>query len=149
MHEIKAELLNAIRSLKVKIDDEQIAILDRGIPHNLTKLKEDYMVVYTFAFQGRYLKIGKAGPKSLSRVNNHHYNPDSSESNLSKSILSDPDFQRFSLTKDNIKEWIQSNTLRIDIQIESGLGISVLNFIEACLHLKFQPKYEGFKKQRF
>lgn len=149
MCRLKDELLHVIRSLNVKIDDEQIHILDRGIPHKLTKLNEDYMVVYTFAFQERYLKIGKAGPKSFARVNSHHYNPNSSNSNLSKSMLSDRDFCSFALTEESIKDWIKNNTARLDILMEKRLGIFVLNFVEAFLHLKFQPKYEGFETQRF
>lgn len=149
MNGLKDELLNAIRSLNVKINDEQIHILDRGIPHKLTKLNEDFMVVYTFAFQGLYLKIGKAGPQSFARVNSHHYNPGSSNSNLAKSILADPHFGKFALTNENIKDWIKNNTTRIDILIEKRLGIFVLNFVEACLHLKYQPKYEGYETQRF
>lgn len=73
------------------------------------------MVVYTFSFKGQQLKVGKAGPKITARVNSHPYDPDSSQSNLSKSILSDPDFEPYALSKSTIGEWIKNNTERIDI----------------------------------
>ncbi|PZD96585.1 hypothetical protein DNH61_07250 [Paenibacillus sambharensis] len=147
MFTIKDELLSMIRVAGVKVLDEQIQVENRGNPHKLTKLNGK-IVVYTFSYEGQHLKIGKAGPKSAARVNSHHYDPDSSMSNLSKSILGDTDFELYALSKSTVGEWIKNNTERIDILIDYQLGIFILNFVEAYLHLKFQPKYEGYEGQR-
>jgi hypothetical protein len=93
------------------------------------------------------LKIGKANSNSNIRFKNHHYNPKSSNSNLAKSILNDPDMNYLKLSEPNIKEWIKTNTRRIDFILDEKLGFFVLNFIEAYLQLIYKPKYEGFKNQ--
>ena len=101
-----------------------------------------------FFFNGEFLKIGKAGPNSNARFTSQHYLPFSSQSNLSKSILQDEDMQKLGITADNVREWIKHNTRRIDIILAESLGILTLELIEAVLHYRYEPKYEGFKNQR-
>jgi len=62
--------------------------------------------------------------------------------------LNDPDMQHYNLNKENIKDWIKNNVVRIDIILDESLGIFVLNFLEAFMHCKLKPKYEGFDSQR-
>jgi len=57
-------------------------------PHKQTPLPEDRFAVYVFNWTGTCLKVGKVGSRSQSRFTSQHYNPNSSASNLAKSILS-------------------------------------------------------------
>jgi len=106
------------------------------------------MGVYLFKYGDKYLKIGKAGPNSNARFTSQHYNPNSSQSNLAKSILNDPDMDKFNLDNENVGNWIKQNVQRIDILIDSSLTIFVLELFESFLHCKSKPKYEGFQNQR-
>lgn len=72
------------------------------------------MAVYSFIYQDRFLKIGKAGSNSNERFNSQHYDPKNSQSNLAKSLLNDPKLVELNLDATNIKEWIKTNTRRID-----------------------------------
>ena len=40
------------------------------------------------------------------------------------------------------------NLDRIDILLEDSLGVFTLNLLEACLHYKYKPKYEGYNSQK-
>jgi hypothetical protein len=148
MKELKENLLSAIRLTGTIINDDQLIIVDRGIPHKSGTLPLGKMGVYSFIYQDYFLKIGKAGPNSNARFNSQHYDPKNSQSNLAKSILNDPDMKGLDLNPENIDEWIKQNTRRIDFLLEASLGIFQLNLVEAFLHLKFKPKYEGFENQR-
>ena len=53
---------NVSRVLGKPIDKEKYEIIDRGIPHQPRNLPTRKMGVYTFWYEGEFLKIGKAGP---------------------------------------------------------------------------------------
>jgi len=130
-----------------EIDISKIEIIDRGIPHIPKSLKAGTMGVYTFLYNDKFLKIGKAGPNSNARFLSQHYTG-SAMSTLSGSILADPDMEKFGLTKDNVGQWIKNNCRRIDILLDVEVGIFTLELIEATLHYRYEPKYEGFTSQR-
>ena len=131
------------------IDINKINVIDRGQPHLQPHcLPKGKMAVYTFVYEGAVLKIGKAGPNSNARYTSQHYNPKSAMSNLAKSILSDKEMLGKGINEENVGEWIKQNCRRIDIEIDVDLGIFTLEFIEAVLHYKYTPKYEGFSSQR-
>ena len=89
-----------------EIDISKIEIIDRGIPHIPKSLKTGTMGVYTFLYNDKFLKIGRAGPNSNARFLSQHYTG-SAMSTLSGSILADPDMEKFRLTKDNVGQWIK------------------------------------------
>lgn len=130
------------------IDKTKYEIIDRGIPHQPRSLPTGMMGVYTFWYQGEFLKIGKAGPSSNARFLSQHYNPRSAQSNLAASVLSDMRMQDKSINENNVGDWIKNNCRRIDILLDSSLGIFTLELIEAALHYKYEPIYEGFAAQR-
>ena len=142
---IKADLIESIKLTGTRINPEQICILDCGCPHEITTLPKGKMAVYSFFHGNECLKIGKAGPNSNARFNSQHYNPNNSKSNLANSILTN----KFPVktTSNEIGNWIKNNTQRINFLLDDKLGIFVLNFVEAFLHLKFKPKFEGSKNQ--
>lgn len=148
LDELKAKMIEALRLAGVSIEASQLELVDRGIPHKPAGLPNGKMGIYTFIYQGQFLKVGKAGPSSDARFRSQHYKPMGSQSNLAKSILNDGDFSHLRISIDTVGEWIKQNSKRVDIIMDVSLGIFVLNFIEAYLHLRFQPKYEGFDNQR-
>ena len=140
---------NASAAIDRPIDNDKINIIDRGQPHSAPyRLPKGKMAVYMFVYEGVVLKIGKAGPNSNARYTSQHYNPKSAMSNLAKSILSDVEMRDKGINEDDVGEWIKRNCRRIDIEINVDLGIFALEFIEAILHYKYTPKYEGYSTQR-
>lgn len=148
MEQLKVKIIEVLRIAEVAITEDQVQILDRGVPHIPKSLPPGKFGIYTFSFENKFLKIGKAGSSSNARFLSQHYRPSSSNSNLAKSILMDAEFERYSLSEENINVWIKQNVRRIDILVDASLGIFVLNLIEAFLHVYYQPKFEGFAKQR-
>ena len=131
------------------IAGQDYEIEDRGKPHvPPTKMPPEKMAVYTFIYNGQFLKIGKANQKSEARFTYQHYNPNSARSTLAKSILNDTKLTDARLDDNNIGEWIKNNCLRVDIIINERLGVFTLNLIESILHYRYEPKYEGFISQR-
>jgi hypothetical protein len=148
MNDVIDEFLKALVLAGVTLEKTCISVDDLGCPHEPNPLPAGKMAIYTFQRDGRYLKIGKVGPKSNARFRNQHYGPHRAKSNLAKSLLDDPDFAMCSLSENNIDAWIRNNIRRIDILIDQQVGIFVLNFLEAFLQCRFRPKYEGFESQK-
>lgn len=141
-------ILDVSRILGKPIDKEKYEIVDRGLPHQPISLPIQKMGVYTFWCEGEFLKIGKAGPSSNARFLSQHYNPRSARSTLAASILSDGKMQNKGINESNVGDWIKNNCRRIDILLDVNLGIFTLELIEAALHYKYEPIYEGFTAQR-
>jgi len=132
---------------------DQIEIINSGCPHQTSTLPKGKMAVYAFFYNDKCLKIGKAGPNSNARYNSQHYYPESSRSNLAKSIISDKQFSKKVFSKkgtqvEKIGDWIKENTQRVNIILDENIGILALGFIEAFSILYFDPRYEGFENQR-
>ena len=141
-------ILDVSRVLGKPIVKEKYEIIDRGLPHQPKSLPSGKMGVYTFWFEGNSLKIGKAGPSSNARFLSQHYNPRSAPSTLAASILLDKRMKEKGITENNVGDWIKTNCRRVDILLDRDLGIFTLELIEAALHYKYEPIYEGFATQR-
>ncbi|WP_051208790.1 hypothetical protein [Butyrivibrio sp. WCD3002] len=142
------EIIREVTRAAGKPIESGYEIIDRGMPHTPKSLGKGKMGIYTFNYNGEFLKIGEAGPSSNARFESQHYLPKSSNSNLSKSILKDSEMQGLGINELNVGDWIKKNTRRIDILLDASLGIFALNLLEAALHYKYEPRYEGFKNQR-
>ena len=119
-------------------------IFDLGVKHKPKTLPKGKMAVYTFSYKGKFLKIGKVGQNSNARFFNTHYVPDKSPSSLSDQLLNDPKMrQPHQLNKVNIGDWIKEKCRRIDILMDAKLGPFTLGLVEAILHYRYKPKYEG------
>lgn len=131
------------------ITSKDFKIVDRGVPHKPPQKKEipcGYTAVYTFLWAEKdcFLKIGKAGGKSTPRLTTQHYHAKSTRSNLSKQLLEDIEMsKKYKLTEENVSEWIKNNCRRIDIYFNPTLGKFANELCEACLHFRFNPKYEN------
>lgn len=91
----------------VNISEKQLVIIDRGCPHSPSGLIKGMFGIYIFELNGTCLKIGKVGKNSDARFRSQHYLPKSSQSNLAKSILNDPNMANYRLDENNIGEWIK------------------------------------------
>jgi hypothetical protein len=122
-------------------DDFDVEYLEA--PHRPpSRLPKGKMAVYGFWHDGKWLKIGKSGPKSNARYTSQHYSPSSSRSNLARSLVNDPTMSGIGDAGLNIGDWIKRNTNRVNILLDEEHGNFMLNFLEAFLHLRLKPKYE-------
>lgn len=118
-------------------------IEDLECPHNKPKnLPKGYAVVYMFAYNGEWLKIGKANSKSKARFTSHHYGFNA-KSTLAKSLVADPSMQQYGITQDTARAWIEHNTYRINILVKAVMGKAATELIESIMHYQFRPRYEG------
>lgn len=131
-----------------QLDLKHYQIIDRGVPHQPKNLPSNMMSVYTFWYGTTCLKIGRVGPNSNARFLSQHYNPESAGSTLASSILHDNLGKDLGITKDTVGVWIKTNCRRIDILLNADLGNFTSELIEAVLHYKYEPLFEGSARQR-
>lgn len=140
--EIKELILAASNLIGNPISEGDFYIEHQPLKHKSKALPNGKMAVYTFVYNGSFLKIGQANSNSKARYQSHHYYVDSGPSTLANSLLKDPTMSSL-VNKDNITQWIRDNCERYDIIIDEKYGKIALNFIEGMLHYKYNPKYEG------
>lgn len=127
----------------VRPEDFQLEYLPA--PHKPpSHLPTGKMAVYGFCHGGEWLKIGIAGPNSNARYTSQHYNPNSAGSTLAKSLLNDSSMSgRPDFNSNPPGVWIKSATNRVNILLDSKHGTLLLALLEAFLHLRLRPRYEG------
>lgn len=138
----KQLIISILNQTGINVENSQIRFVDCGNPHK-SNYPMNHVAIYTFHYQGRFLKIGKVSEKNKSRFYSHHYHPSRNRSNLSKSILADPAMSKYNLDSETVGDWIRMNTKRVNLIIDAPLGLFALNLIEAILHALYAPKYEG------
>lgn len=127
------------------ISRDEITTEYLSAPHTPpTRLPSGKLAVYGFWGDGEWLKIGKAGPKSKARYTSQHYNPDSAPSTLARSLRSD---KRMSTVAGFDPQapgaWIRTSTCRVNILIPVHKRKELPSLLEAFLHLRLRPRYEG------
>lgn len=134
------------RKLGYTLPSKFYYIEDAGCPHKQSSLPKGYAAVYIFAYrlETKYecLKIGKANANSNARFTSQHYGF-SAPSTLAKSICNDYEFCQMGITRENVKEWMLNNLYRINIFISADQGKAATELVEAVLHYRFRPRYEG------
>lgn len=134
------------RELGYALPRNSYYIVDAGCPHKQTSLPKGYTAIYIFVYESgttyEYLKIGKANANSAARFISQHY-AYSAPSTLAKSICGDDKFREMGISQENIKEWMLNNLHRVNIFISTEQGKAATELVEAILHYKFRPKYEG------
>ena len=119
---------------------------DAGCPHKQPSLPKGYAAIYIFTYESgtryEYLKIGKANANSAARFTSQHYGF-SAPSTLAQSICGDNEFRQMGISQENIKEWMLNNLHRINIFISIEQGKAATELVEAILHYRFRPRYEG------
>ncbi|MCB1595823.1 MAG: hypothetical protein KDI76_13015 [Xanthomonadales bacterium] len=109
--------------------------------HVPSKLKKDNAAVYIFQYGDIFLKVGKVNSKSNARFQSQHYNPNSSNSNLSKTLINNKEFS-VKIGDKHPGDWIKKNTTRYNILIPAKLGKNFVHFVEAFFILKCDPIFE-------
>lgn len=128
---------------KLNPNDLQLLTWTAGASgHKPISLPTDMAAIYLFKWNDTYLKVGKVNSNSNARYQSQHYNPNSSNSNLSKSLLADSEFQAL-LGDKIVGNWIKENTTRFNILIPTTMGKNFVHFAEAFFILKCNPKYEN------
>jgi hypothetical protein len=86
-----------------------------------TVLPPGKMAVYVFLWGDSCLKVGKIGPRSQARYTSQHYNPNSSNSNLAKSILEHGlELGLPSLSDKTVGNWIKTETDRVNFLLNEN-----------------------------
>jgi hypothetical protein len=131
----------AIAGIDVPLNQIRRQILSK--PHKARTLPLGQMAIYAFFLDGRALKVGKVGPNSGPRFTYQHYSG-SAQSTLRGSILSNPNrIGATALTPETAGEWIRAHTDRVDLLIPATYGIPFLSLLEAFLHVRWNPIFEG------
>jgi len=120
-------------------------------PHNPVNLPKNKQAVYVFsmpASNNKILKVGKVGPKSNARFLSQHYNPKSSNSNLSASLLKHPEMWMQlgisgGINLSSVGDWLKQNTDRENFYLDIRHGKYLLSLLEIFLQSRFNPIFEG------
>ena len=145
MQQDVVELCNSAANAGFIVNPNALTLLpwNAGLQtHIPLALPANSAAVYIFKWNDIYLKVGKVNANSNARYQSQHYNPGSSKSNLSKSLLSDNEFKAL-LGNGNVGEWLKTNTTRFNIIIPSNLGKNFAHFAEAFFILKCNPRFEN------
>lgn len=134
---------------KEPISRDEMTVEFQIAPHQPpSHLPVGKLAIYGFWRDGEWLKIGKAGPKSGPRYVNQHYSM-KAPSTLAKSLVADVRFLNLA-GFDALApgKWIKDSTHRVNILLSSDRGPGMLSLLEAFLHVRLKPRYEGFASQR-
>jgi hypothetical protein len=127
----------------VDINELELITWEAGIDtHRPTRLQRGFAAIYIFKWNDNYLKVGKVNSNSNARYQSQHYNPNSSNSNLSKSIINEPEFEAL-LGDIHPGDWLKIHTDRYNILIPERLGKNFVHFVEAYFILKCNPMFEN------
>ncbi len=144
------DFLAAAKQGGIEIIPNAISFETLDMPHRPpSRLPKGKVAVYVFSSKENVLKVGQVGPNSQPRYTSHHYNPDSSGSNLSKSLLMDEyATEKYDLNEKTVGEWIKKNTDRVNFIIDPDYYGPVLTLFEAFLQCRLNPIYEGNASRR-
>ena len=148
--ELLDDFFAAAKSGKIEIPINAICIQKLLMPHiSPSQMPKGKMAVYVFSTETCVLKVGRVNQGSVDRYTRQHYRPKGANSTLAKSLVADKNAcQRYNLNEENISDWIQKNTDRVNFLIHADIDEFVLNLLEAFLQCRLQPVYEGTAKQR-
>lgn len=128
---------------KPMVEGIDFYMVHQPLNHKPLALPSGKIAVYTFYYNGSFLKIGQAGINSPARYQSHPYNQGSGPSTLAGSLLKDPTMSSLVNSK-TVKSWIKINCERFDVIIDgTNFDKYTLNFVEGLLHFVYRPKYEN------
>lgn len=90
------------------IKRQEIEIVYQPLRHTPKKLPPGKMAVYTFVYNGLFLKIGQANVNSKARYQSHHYHVKSGKSTLANRLLADSTMKTI-IVSITISDWIKAN----------------------------------------
>ena len=121
----------------------------RWPPHESPGPLKGRGAVYSFFWpeRGEFLKVGKAGYGTEARYRYQHYG-DRAGSTLFKDLKADCRELGVPCEDGALKDWMYANLARADILLAPGYDEFVLSLLEAFLHLRWRPRYEGNRGRR-
>lgn len=125
---------------------EEITIEFLPAPHSAPSggLPAGKMAIYAFWHGGSWLKIGKAGPRSHARYSYQHYTLGHARSALIASLVNDkPMMDSIGINAMQANEWIRTSTCRVNVLLPASRSLRLLSLLEAFLHVRLAPRYEG------
>ena len=144
------DFFKVVQIAKCELNPSDISHEFRQAPHVPSVLPNGKQAVYVFSLQipiPMVLKVGKVGPNSNARFVFHHYNPNSSISNLAKSLLGDEMIWRelgeSRPDERHIGDWIKRNIDRENFYLDGKTDKLVLSLLELFLQCRLKPRYEG------
>jgi hypothetical protein len=152
INEIIKDFVKVCQIAKLDLNENDIRIepLIAGNEHLPRKLEKNFMAVYIFIDPNYEIcyKVGKVGTNSNARYQTQHYSPNSSKSNLAKSLLNDHDRNDNIELQNDVGQWIKDNTTKINLIISTEKKVLTLNLLESFVQCRLNPIYEGYKSQR-
>lgn len=138
------DLCSAIRSAGVEIREADFEIDVRPAPHRPpSNLPYGRMAVYAFFHGPSCLKVGKVGAASGPRYTSHHYHS-SAPSTLAKSLTKQPGAVGLTVMDAvGVGTWIKQNACRANLLLPASFGLPVISLVEAYLHVRWKPAFEG------
>lgn len=131
----------ASAELGYPITSDDYYIEDLGCPHKAKSFPKNSVAVYMFAYNNQFLKIGKANQKTRARYESQHYGLNA-PSTFARSLCADTE-ANYGITEETSRQWIETNCQRINVIIKAEKGKAATEIVEAIMHYKFRPKYEG------
>jgi hypothetical protein len=149
MNEALTDFIHVARFARYELSAQDLNREYCSAPHCPPKaLPKGKMAIYGFWGDGSWLKIGKAGPRSQARYIGQHYNPKSSGSNLARSLAQDSRASSLAnFDQQAPGNWIRGSCHRVNILVDAGRGGPLLSLLEAFLHARLKPRYEGASEQ--
>lgn len=139
-----ADFVEVARLAGGAVTAADIAIECLEAPHRPSGLPAGKMAVYAFWGDGEWLKIGKVGANSDARYRSQHYAFGRARSSLANSLCNDTQIvARTGITPDSCTDWIKTHTHRCNLLISAQHPKSLLSLLEAFMHHRLGPRYEG------
>ncbi len=137
----------ALAGISIPLSDIEVQFW--AAPHHPpSSLPAGKLAVYVFMLADRWLKVGKAGPKSAARFCSQHYGF-RAPSTLTKSLVKRQSaIDVTGLDDSNVKAWICEHTTPVNFLIPSQYGVFALSLLEAFVQCRLRPEFEGFASQR-
>lgn len=153
--EFVGRLVEAAQAAGSAIQPQQLRAEFLAAPHQAPRgLPPGKQAIYWFCLGGRALKVGRSGPNSGPRYTSQHYNPGSSQSNLARSILRNPELVEplvppeeraaiRSLTDKTVGGWIKRQTTRVNLLVDAEVSDRTTALLESMIHQWLDPIFEG------
>lgn len=153
--EMIGDFVRAMNECGFDLSEGDIEYEAQSAPHTPHSLPLNKCAVYVFSLQStwrspagpnRVLKVGKAGPNSNARFQSQHYNPRSSQSNLSATLLNSGILWRYlgiqSIDETDVGSWIKENMDRENFFLTAH-NKEILGDLEKYIRGVVGPVFEG------
>ena len=141
---LKADFILVAGLAGITLSPYTITVQMLRAPHTAPRLPAGKMAVYIFLWGDQCLKVGKVRQKTHARYTYQHYCPNSSMSNLAKSILREREgLGLIGIDERSVGKWIKENTDRLNFLLDGDDGAPVLSLLEAFVQCRLKPRFEG------